>query len=85
MTSRTSSPGTDLHATRRYFARCTVFASWRGSGDDGRTPAVILSVAHLDDDERMLVLGVVLEQFLAWVRAQSGAQQLRALLVFDEL
>ena len=47
--------------------------------------AVILSVAHLDDDERMLVLGVVLEQFLAWVQAQSGTQQLRALLVFDEL
>jgi hypothetical protein len=53
--------------------------------EDGRTPAVIVSVAHLDDDERMLVLGVILEQFLAWVRMQSGTQQLRALLVFDEV
>jgi hypothetical protein len=60
-------------------------AQWLSPGQDGRTPVVILSVAHLDDDERMLVLGVVLEQFLAWVRSQSGAQQLRALLVFDEL
>ena len=34
---------------------------------DGRTPAVIVSVAHLDDDERTLVLGVLLEEVLAWV------------------
>lgn len=50
-----------------------------------RTPAVIVSVAHLDDDERMLVLSVVLEQFLAWMRTQRGSQELRALLVFDEV
>jgi len=60
-------------------------AQWLAPREDGRTPAVIVSVAHLDDQERMLVLGVVLDQFLAWVRAQSGTQQLRALLVFDEV
>ena len=60
-------------------------AQWLAPRDDGRTPAVIVSVAHLDEQERMLVLGVVLDQFLAWVRAQSGTQQLRALLVFDEV
>lgn len=48
------------------------FASWRqdASLDVGewmthkadKTPLVILSVAHLDDDERALVLGVVLEE-----------------------
>ena len=58
---------------------------WLAPREDGKTPAVIVSVAHLDEDERMLVLGVVLEQFLAWVRSQSGTQQLRALLVFDEV
>jgi len=58
---------------------------WLAPSEDKRTPAVIVSVAHLDDDERALVLGVVLEQFLAWVRAQSGSEQLRALLVFDEI
>jgi DNA helicase HerA-like ATPase len=41
-------------------------------------------VVHLDDNERALVLGVVLDQFLAWMRSQSGTQQLRALLVLDE-
>ena len=60
-------------------------AQWLAPRADGRTPAVIVSVAHLDEQERMLVLGVVLDQFLAWVRAQSGTQQLRALLVFEEV
>ncbi|MEO7034762.1 MAG: ATP-binding protein, partial [Polyangiaceae bacterium] len=71
------------------------FAAWReGAGLDvgewltpknGRTPAVILSVAHLEDEERALVLGVVLEEVLAWVRSLPGSQRLRALVVFDEV
>ena len=40
---------------------------------------------HLDDDERALVLGTLLDQLLAWVRTLTGTQQLRALLVFDEV
>ena len=51
----------------------------------GRTPAVIVSVAHLDDDERSLVLGVLLEEVLAWVRSLPGAQRLRAMVLFDEV
>jgi hypothetical protein len=72
------------------------FASWRqGAALDvqswltpdatGRTPAVILSVAHLDDEERALVLGVVLEDVLSWVRSLPGSQQLKALVMFDEV
>jgi hypothetical protein len=60
-------------------------AAWVAPRPDGRTPAVIVSVAHLDDDERALVLGVVLDQALAWVRTQSGSHDLRALLVLDEV
>jgi len=60
-------------------------AQWVAPRADGRTPAVIVSVAHLDEAERSLVLGVVLEQYLAWVRTLSGSPQLRALLVFDEV
>ncbi len=52
---------------------------------EGRTPATILSVAHLDDDERALVLGVVLEEVLLWVRGLSGSQHLKALIVFHEV
>lgn len=71
------------------------FASWRqGTALDvgawlqpkgGRTPAVIVSVAHLDDEERELVLGVLLEEVLSWVRSLRGSSRLRALVVFDEI
>ena len=71
------------------------FASWREGASldigewlkpkDGRTQAVIVSVAHLDDEERALVLGVLLEELLAWVRSLPGSSRLRALVVFDEV
>jgi hypothetical protein len=71
------------------------FASWRQGATldiaewltpkEGRTQAVILSVAHLDDEERALVLGVLLEEVLSWVRALPGSQRLRALIAFDEV
>lgn len=71
------------------------FAHWRQGATldvgewvtpkDGRTPGVIVSVAHLDDEERALVLGVVLEEILSWVRTLPGSKRLRALVVFDEV
>jgi hypothetical protein len=71
------------------------FASWREGATldldqwlapkDGRTPGVIVSTAHLDDEERALVLGVLLEELLSWVRTLPGSQRLRALVVFDEV
>lgn len=71
------------------------FATWR-QGDSldveawlkpkgKRTPVVIVSVAHLDDEERALVLGVLLEEVVSWVRSLPGTQDLRALVVFDEI
>lgn len=50
-----------------------------------RTPAVIVSVAHLDEEERALVLGLVLQEVLSWVRSLSGSRRLRALVLFDEV
>src|SRR5512141_1261104 len=71
------------------------FASWRqGTTLDlgawlekknGRTPGVVVSVAHLDDEERALVLGVLLEELLSWVRTLPGSGSLEALVVFDEV
>jgi hypothetical protein len=57
---------------------------WLSCGD-GRTPAVVVSVAHLDDEERELVLGVLLEEVLSWVRTLPGSRSLRALVLFDEV
>lgn len=71
------------------------FASWREGATldvgqwltprNGRTPGVIVSVAHLDDEERALVLGVLLEEVLSWVRSLPGSTRLKALIVFDEV
>ena len=71
------------------------FASWREGASldvrewltpkNGRTPAVIVSVAHLDDEERTLVLGVLLEELLAYTRSLPGTRRLRALIAFDEV
>jgi hypothetical protein len=58
--------------------------AWFGESN-GKTPAVIVSVAHLDDEERGLVLGVLLEELLAWTRSLGGTRKLRALCVFDEV
>ena len=52
---------------------------------DGKTTATIISVAHLQDDERALALGVVLEEALAWTRSQPGTNKCRGLIVFDEI
>jgi hypothetical protein len=70
-------------------------ASWRTGASldvaawmepvNGKTPATVLSVAHLDEEERQLVLGVILEEVLAWVRRLPGTSRLKALIVFDEI
>ena len=39
----------------------------------------------LDDEERTLVLGVLLEELLAYTRSLPGSRRLKALLVFDEV
>ncbi|MBX7196404.1 MAG: DUF853 family protein [Sandaracinaceae bacterium] len=59
-------------------------AAWMQPEADGRTPVHVVSVAHLDDEERTLVLGVLLEEVLTWVRGLPGTQRLRGLVVFDE-
>ncbi len=85
----------DLAASLNTLLASPTFATWReGARMDvggwltpraGKTPAVIVSVAHLDDDERSLVLGVLLEEVLTWVRSLPGTRHLRALIVFDEV
>jgi hypothetical protein len=88
-------PRHDLAADLNTLLATPSFVSWRrGQSIDvarwmepvhGKTPATIVSVAHLDDEERMLVLGVLLEEVLSWVRSLSGTSRLRALVVFDEI
>lgn len=71
------------------------FSSWRKGVSldvaewvtprDGLTPGVVVSVAHLDDEERQLVLGVVLQEILSYARGLPGTEDLKTLVVFDEV
>jgi hypothetical protein len=51
----------------------------------GKPRLAIVSIAHLNDSERMFVVSMLLSQMLAWVRSQSGTTSLRALLYMDEI
>ena len=51
----------------------------------GKPRIAIISVAHLDDSQRMLVVSLVLNAVLRWTRRQSGTSSLRALIYMDEV
>ncbi|MEP7273537.1 MAG: ATP-binding protein [Acidobacteriota bacterium] len=51
----------------------------------GRPRVSIISIAHLNDAERMFVVSLVLNQLLGWMRQQSGTTSLRALFYMDEI
>lgn len=51
----------------------------------GKPRVSIFSIAHLSDAERMFFVSLLLNQTLAWMRAQSGTTSLRALLYMDEI
>ncbi len=52
---------------------------------NGKPRIAILSIAHLSDAERMFFVTILLNEVLAWVRAQSGTSSLRAILYMDEI
>jgi hypothetical protein len=53
--------------------------------DAGKPRVAIVSIAHLNDAERMFVVTAVLNETVAWMRKQSGTSSLRALLYMDEI
>ncbi len=54
-------------------------------GTDSAPKASIISVAHLDDRQRLFVLGLLVSELVSWMRRQPGASGLRALLYMDEV
>lgn len=52
---------------------------------EGKPKVAILSLAHLNDTERMFIMTLVLESLVAWMRNQGGTTSLRALLYIDEI
>jgi hypothetical protein len=51
----------------------------------GQPRIAVISIAHLSDAERMFVVTLLLGEVVAWMRRQSGASSLRALLYMDEI
>lgn len=51
----------------------------------GKPRVSIISIAHLNDAERMFSVSLILNQLVGWMRAQSGTASLRALLYMDEI
>lgn len=54
-------------------------------GEEGRPRASVISIAHLNDAERMFFMTMLLNRTLAWMRTQSGTTSLRAVLYIDEV
>jgi hypothetical protein len=52
---------------------------------EGKPRISIISIAHLNDAERMFIVTLVLNEMIAWMRKQSGTGSLRAILYMDEI
>jgi hypothetical protein len=52
---------------------------------EGKPRISIISIAHLNDAERMFIVTLVLNEMIAWMRNQSGTGSLRAILYMDEI
>jgi hypothetical protein len=53
--------------------------------DTGKPRISIMSIAHLDDAERMFFVSMLLNELIAWMRNQQGTTSLRAILYMDEI
>jgi len=51
----------------------------------GKPRLAVFSIAHLGDEERMFFVALLLNEILAWTRAQSGTTSLRAIVYMDEI
>ena len=52
---------------------------------NGRPCVSVISIAHLDDQERMFFVSLLLNEIVGWMRSQRGTSSLRALIYFDEI
>src|SRR5688572_28245170 len=54
-------------------------------GLNGRPRVSVISIAHLDDQERMFFASLLLNEIVGWMRSQRGTSSLRAVIYFDEI
>lgn len=53
--------------------------------ENGKAKIAIFSIAHLNDEERMFFVTLLLNKYIAWMRRQSGTSTLKTLLYMDEI
>ena len=53
--------------------------------ESGKPRVSVISIAHLDDQERMFFVSLLLNEIVGWMRSQRGTSSLRALIYFDEI
>ncbi len=53
--------------------------------ESGKPRHSIFYIAHLNDQERMFFVTLLLEQVISWMRSQPGTTSLRALVYMDEV
>jgi hypothetical protein len=52
---------------------------------EGRPRLAIISIAHLDEAQRMFFVTILLNEIVSWIRTQPGTNSLRAILYMDEV
>ena len=53
--------------------------------ENGKAKIAIFSIVHLNDQERMFFVTLLLNRYIAWMRRQSGTSRLKTLLYMDEI
>ena len=53
--------------------------------ENGKAKVAIFSIAHLNDDQRMFFVTILLNAYVSWMRRQRGSSTLKALLYMDEI
>ena len=53
--------------------------------EEGKAKVAIFSIAHLNDNERMFFVTLLLNKYIAWMRRQSGTSALKTILYMDEI
>jgi hypothetical protein len=52
---------------------------------EGKPKISVMSIAHLDEAQRMFFVSMLLNDLIGWMRTQQGTSSLRAILYMDEI
>jgi hypothetical protein len=53
--------------------------------ENGKAKIAIFNISHLDDNQRMFFVSLLLNRYVAWMRRQSGTEVLKTIFYMDEI